>query len=321
MNSEVWYRHAVANRLQSFLLLSVMAGFLALLGWLVWGADGVMVLLITGAVLVMLNPLTTPYLIMRMYQARPLHPAEAAGLYRLLQTLAQRAGMARVPELYYVPSSVLNAFAVGRKNHGAIAVTDGLLRSLGSRELTAVLAHEISHLRSNDIWVMGLADMFSRMTGFLSLFGQILLLINLPLILLMDVSVNWIAILILILAPNLSALAQLGLSRTREYDADLNAARITGDPDALASALVKIERRQGGWLEQIFMPGRGLPNPSLLRTHPPTEERVRRLMELKHSPEVEQSARQPLFQVLPNDLFGNPISGPPRRRFFSGLWY
>jgi heat shock protein HtpX len=71
------------------------------------------------------------------------------------------------------------------------------------------------------------------------------------------------------------------LSRTREYDADLNAARLTGDPGGLAQALARIERVQGGWFERIFLPGRHLPAPSLLRTHPPTEERIARLMALK----------------------------------------
>ncbi len=154
---------------------------------------------------------------------------------------------------------MLNAFAVGTRKHAAIAVTDGLVRQLDMRELVGVVAHEISHVRNNDLWVMGLADMFSRTTSILSLIGQFLLFLNLPLILLSQVTVNWFAIFLLIFAPNLSALAQLALARTREFDADLNAARLTGDPDGLASALVKIERAQGGWLERIFMPNRRVP--------------------------------------------------------------
>lgn len=320
MNSALWYRHAFLNRLQSLLLLLAMAAFLALLGWLLWGVTGVVWLMVFGALLVLFNPMNTPYLIMRMYRAVPLRPDQAPALYALLRQLAERAELARLPELYYLPSPMVNAFAVGRREEGAIAVTDGLLRNLNGREGAAVLAHEISHIRSNDMWVMGLADLFSRMTGLLSLFGQILLLLNLPLILMTGVSINWFAIFILILAPNLSALAQLGLSRTREYHADLNAARLTGDPEGLASALVKIEQRQGGWLERIFLPQRGTPEPSLLRTHPPTEERVRRLMELQQSLDLEEHRKQ--IAVLADELpFARPLRRSPRRWYISGLWH
>lgn len=318
---DAWRRHTLLNRLQSLLLLATMAGFLALVGWLLWGGAGVIWLTVLGAVLVLFNPMTTPALIMRMYRAMPLRPDQAPALYALLQQLSERAGLARVPELYYLPSQVVNAFAVGRREDGAIALTDGLLRALDSREGAAVLAHELSHIRSNDIWVMGLADLFSRLTGFLSLFGQILLLLNLPLILLAEVSINWFAIAVLILAPNLSALAQLGLSRTREYDADLNAARLTGDPEGLARALLKIEQRQGGWLERIFLPQRGTPEPSLLRTHPPTQERVRRLMELQESMRLDPSPRRRITALADQLPFAEPVRRSPRRWYISGLWH
>ncbi len=120
---------------------------------------------------------------------------------------------------------------------------------------------------------MGLANLMSRLTNMLSLFGQFLLFMNL---LPAGVQVSWWAILLLILAPQLAVLAQLGLSRTREYHADLNAALLTGDPEGLTSALMKIERRQRRFLD-LLLPGWGLPEPSWLRTHPPTEERIRRL--------------------------------------------
>ncbi len=128
---------------------------------------------------------------------------------------------------------------------------------------------------------MGLADLFSRLTSLLSLLGLSLLLLYLPLALLTQVEFNGLALLLLVLAPHLSALAQLGLSRTREYDADLNAAALTGEPEALARALVKIEQLQHGWWERILLPGRKIPEPSLLRTHPPTAERVERLLQLR----------------------------------------
>ncbi len=319
MNSIIWYRHALHNRIQSLLLLLVMGGFLALLGMILWGRDGVVSLLFTGLILVLFNPVIAPRLVMRLYRARPLARDEAPVLQQALVQLAQRAGLPRAPELYYVPSSMVNAFAVGNRRQSAIGVTDGLLRTLDAREAVGVLAHEISHIQNNDMWVMGMADMFSRLTSLLSLFGQFLLLVNLPLLLFSQAGINWFAILILIFAPNLSALAQLGLSRTREYDADLNAARLTGDPEGLARALVKIERRQGSFLERIFLPGRRIPDPSLLRTHPPTEERVRRLMELRQPAPV---APLRLAEFRPGGRTASPPGAhSPPRWHINGLWY
>lgn len=281
IDHEAWQQHAWLNRLQSLALLVFMGGFLAALGWLLWGGVGVVVLLVFGIVGVFMNPSLSPTWVMRMYGASRLGQGQAPGLTAALAALAQRAGLPSMPDLYYVPSRMLNAFAVGHPARSAIAVTDGLLNQLEDRELLGVLAHEMSHIHNNDLWVMGLADMFSRATSFLSLFGQLLLIVNLPLVMTGYAAINWLAIALLIFAPNLSALAQLALSRTREYDADLNAARLTGDPEGLASALAKIERVQGGWLERILLPGRRVPEPSLLRTHPRTEDRIRRLADLR----------------------------------------
>lgn len=316
LDAENWLRHAWLNRLQSLLLLAAMGGLLALVGWLLWGGAGIVTLLVAGTVIVLMNPSFAPQWVMRMYGAQPMRPQEAPGLHAVLRELAARAGLEALPRLHYIPSRLINAFAVGSAGQSAIAVTDGLLRALSSREVVAVLAHEVSHVRSNDIWVMGLADMFSRMTSLLSLFGLLLLFISLPLALLTEVSVNWLAIGLLIAAPNLSALAQLGLSRTREYEADLNAVRLTGDPEGMASALRRIERVSGAWLERIFLPGRGIPDPSLLRTHPSTESRIERLRELI----PERSFRA--GPGWPPDV--RPHAGPATRAprwHVNGLWY
>ncbi len=314
VDTDNWRRHAWLNGLQSVLLLAAMGGLLALIGWLLWGGSGIVTLLIAGLVMVLVNPAFAPQWIMRMYGARPLRPAEVPGLYQALHELARRAELDEVPTLHYVPSRMVNAFAVGRAGQSAIAVTDALLRVLPGREVVAVLAHEISHIRSSDTWVMGLADMFSRLTSLLTLFGMLLLLVNLPLLVMNEVTISWFAILLLIVAPNLSALAQLGLSRTREYDADLNAVRLTGDPEGLAQALLRIERVSGAWLERILLPGRGLPDPSLLRSHPPTEARVRRLRELTRFENVQPRWLPPL----------NPVAQTPTRTprwHVNGLWY
>ncbi len=315
-----WLENAWRNRLQSLLLLAVMGAFLAALGWLLWGGQGLWMLLGMGAVAVAFNPSISPALVMRLYGARPIPEHELPELHRLVAQLAGRAGLARPPSLYLVPSGMLNAFAVGTPEEASLGLTDGLLRQLNLRELAGVLAHEISHVRNRDLWVMGLADLFSRATSMLSWFGQFLLLLNLPLLMMGGVTISWSAILLLVFAPTLSALAQLALSRTREFDADLNGARLTGDPDGLASALLKIERVQGSWLERVFLPGRRIPEPSLLRTHPETSERVARLMALKA--DLGQGAGLYPEDRVPQRL---AVSGAPVTRrpgwHLSGLWH
>jgi heat shock protein HtpX len=320
IDKQVWRQHAWLNRTQSLFLLAAMAGFLALLGWLLWGADGIVMLLAVGVMGMLLNPTLSPQWVMRLYGASRIGPEQAPALWSVVSRLTERAHLPARPELYYVPSRMLNAFAVGTRKRSAIAVSDGLLRQLSLQEVAGVLAHEISHVGNNDLWVMGLADTFSRATSMLSLLGQLLLVLNLPLILFSAAPINWFAILLLIFAPTLSALAQLALSRTREYDADLNAARLTGDPDGLIRALAKIEQVQGGWLERIFMPGRRIPEPSLLRTHPETRERIGRLMALK--PAL-AGVEAPPFGTTAFDApsaFGKPIGRPPRWHV-SGLWH
>lgn len=147
--------------------------------------------------------------------------------------LAARAGLPAVPVPHYVPSGVVNAFATGSKHHAAIALTDGLLRSLTPRELTGVLGHEIAHIANEDLRVMGLADSISRLTHLLALLGQLAIVLSLPALLLGVTEVNWPALLLLAVAPQLALLAQLGLSRVREFDADRLAAELTGDPHGL----------------------------------------------------------------------------------------
>ncbi len=320
IDATIWMQHAWRNRLQSLFLLLLMAAFLALLGTLLWGPDGIWFMLTIGVMAILLGPTVSPQWVMRLYGARRLSPDEAPELHEMVRTLAARADIGHLPELYYLPSSMLNAFAVGNSRHSAIAVTDGLLRHLSPRELRGVLAHEISHVRNNDLFVMGLADTFSRATSTLSLMGQFLLLVNLPLILVSGATISWLAIFLLVFAPTFSTLAQLALSRTREFDADLGAAWLTEDPEGLASALRKIEKIQGSWLERIFMPGRGIPEPSILRTHPDTEERIARLLSLK----TRFGERPPALPADARPWLGglaDPVRRPPRWHIGSGLWH
>tara|TARA_Y100001934_G_scaffold259713_1_gene331272 strand:- start:447 stop:1418 length:972 start_codon:yes stop_codon:yes gene_type:complete len=319
VDNEKWYMHAWRNRTQSAILLLLMFGYAGFLGYLLWGDVGFLLTVIVCIFALTVSPNLPPTLLMNMYKAINIAPKQAPGLHHRLEILSRRAGLPKKPELYYLPSSALNAFAVGSKDHSAIAISDGLLATLDSNELTAVLAHEISHIRSEDTWVMGVADLFSRITSLLSLVGQLLVLINIPLIIYTNLSINWIAIVLLIIAPSISALTQLALSRTREFDADLNAARLTGNPESLARALAKIENRHSGWFEHIFLPGRRTPEPSILRTHPATEERVRRLLSLK--PKDMPQKYRTLPPLSSDYTFLNPRVNSRPRWHVNGLWY
>ncbi len=313
--------HRNQNILHSILLLTGMVMLLAGLGHLLAGSTGAIMALGFSILGIVINPGLSPHLLLRMYRAQPLDESSAPDLNNALQVLAQRANLPYTPALFYIPSDMINAFAVGSHRHAAIALTQALLERMPAREIIGVLAHEISHVKNHDTWVMGVADLFSRLTASLSLFGQILVFINLPLLIFTEYSINWYAILLLILAPNLSALLQLALSRTREYNADLGAVELTGDPAGLAQALVRLEQTTGRYMEQLFRPGSRLPSPSILRTHPPTEERVRRLMELAEARQTGRSA------VLDSAAMAPPVWSTQMpayrrpRRHISGLWY
>lgn len=316
-NGGHWRSQALLNALQSAVLILFMGGFMAALGWQLWGGSGVALLLFVGLLSLVFNPALSPSWVMKLYGAKPLQKEHAPALSELTRWLCERAGLDREPEIYLIPSRVMNAFSVGFSGRSAVALSDAMMRQLGLRELAGVLAHEISHIRHNDLWVMGLADLFSRMTSMMAFVGQILLVMNLPLMLLGMVTINWGLILLLMFAPLVSALAQLALSRTREYAADLSAARLTGDPRGLAKALEQIEQAQGGWFEHVLAPGNRVPDPSLLRTHPRTEERVERLLDLEQ--EMDQRDRLPLEKLL--HRYDHPeVTRNPRRRLWGTWW-
>lgn len=320
VDKEKLQQHRLINWLQSAILLGGMLLVLAALGWIIGGPFMMVWTVIAGALLLVLGPRLSPHLILAMYQARRIHTYEAPQLYYLVDRIAGKAGLSHAPTLFYVPSRTLNAFTVGNRREAAIAVTDGLLRNMGLREIAGVLAHEVSHISNNDMWVMGLADLVSRITSLLSLIGMLLVLVNLPLILFSDLTIPWLAILLLILAPTVASLLQFALSRTREHDADLDAVEMTGDPHGLASALEKLERSTHGLFERIMLPGRRVPDPSLLRTHPPTEERIRRLLSYAdRHPGIEGLALPP-ERELPLTRHTRAVSRPPRWRLRSGYW-
>jgi len=268
------------NRLQSIGLvggLLALAASLAhvLLGptWMPWFA-GLVAFGLGGA-----SRLSSAAL-MRLSGALPLDPHAAPELHALVAGLAGRAGLARTPRLYWLPRAFLNAFAVGSRSDPAIALSEGLLRTLTPSEVTAVLAHEVAHVRSGDMRVMLLAEIAARITGTFALLGVFLTLLNAPLVARGEVVIEWWVIALLVFSPTLSVLLQLALSRARERAADLAAVELTGDPRALASALRKIGSFQEGILDRLLFRHRHGPESPWLRTHPATEERVRLLLSL-----------------------------------------
>jgi len=310
--------HKIRNVLHSALLLAGMAGILFLASWSLWGLEIALWAMAGGLLGFLLSPTIAPDWVMRAYRARPVDRQTFPEGAELIETLGRRAGLERPPRLYLLPSSTLNAFAVGNRREAAIAVTMGLLRTLTWREFAGVLAHELSHVRNNDLWLMGLADMLSRLTSLLATIGVLLAIASLPLLLFGYAPVPFLTLLILLGAPVLGSLLQLALSRAREFDADLEAATLTRDPAGLAAALEKLDRYQGRYWEEILLPGRRMPEPSLLRTHPPTEERIERLLSLLGE------AERPTYPEAPIDRRWPPTlgldAGTPRFRA-TGYWY
>jgi heat shock protein HtpX len=308
-------RHKLRNVVQSAILLGGMVGLLALCGWILFGPDGLLGMALGSALALAFSPKISPALVLRLYRARELTPPELPDVFAVLDRLTQRAGLRHRPRLYYIPSRMLNAFAVGGRDDAVIALTDGMLRSLSLRELAGVLGHEISHVRNNDLWLMGLADLVGRLTRVMTLFGLLLLIVAVPLWAGGGGS-PWLVIPLLVLAPQLTTLLQLALSRAREYDADLDAAGLTGDPMGLAGALAKLERFQRGTWEQILMPGYRLPEPSLLRSHPPTAERIARLRALQPA-----AAAAPAFEGAMEWPGARAAVAARPRGHLLGYWY
>lgn len=279
-------RHRAVTLLQTFLLLLVMLGFLALLGMVIAGTEGIVISLAGGALLMLLYPSLNPELIARIYGAKKLEKQHAATLYAYLDQLAERADLANAPLLYLLNTPVMTAFTVGTRTRAVIILSRGMIDRLTLPEVVGVMAHETAHIANNDLGLMTLTDVITRLTAILSVIGQLMVFFFLPLYLLAAVQIPWLGILILIAAPVASTLLQLTFSRVREYDADLTAAYLTGDPGHLASALSKIEYEEQGLLERILIPGRQEKVPSLFRTHPDTQMRIERLLALQLPPEV-----------------------------------
>lgn len=313
----VQYHLKARNTLHTWLIFLAMNALLMLIGYLILDVPGIAFALFLVVLAFIITPRLSPDIVLRLYRTQALTPLFAGELYAMVEDLTQKAGLQRSPTLHYLPSAVLNSFTVGDKNNYKIVLSDGLIRSLTRRELYGVLAHEISHVKNNDLQVMAFADVMSRVTAIMSLTGILTLLVSLPLVLMGSMAIPILGLLLLTFAPNIAALLQLALSRTREFIADQQAVELTGDPLGLASALEKIDAVERHWAKRLLVPHYRLAEPSLLRTHPLSEERIKRLQRLAdQSPShgyLEESA-------LPNHLRDVRPRYKPRHRIH-GMWY
>lgn len=278
------------NQIKTAALLGLLSGLLVLGSYyLVGNEQGLYMGLILAAIASFGSWYYSDRAALATYNAQPIARHEAPELYDMVATLSDRAGIP-MPKLVVVPTNSPNAFATGRDpEHATVAVTQGILNLLSREELEGVLAHELTHVRNHDTLTQAVAG---TLAGAITFIGRILTFGALygPVTRDNRQGSNPFGILFLIvLAPIAAALLQLAISRTREYAADSGSAEITGNPAALARALEKLEAVG----RQIPMNGNPAMSPllivnplstegllALFRTHPPTEERIRRLLEL-----------------------------------------
>jgi heat shock protein HtpX len=274
------------NNLKTVTLLASLTGALVLVGSLIGGRSGASVGLVLGLLMVGGSYWFSDRIAVRAAGARPMEPAEFAWLQHDLAGMAERGGMP-VPRLYLSPSPQPNAFATGRNERKAlVCVTEGLIEALDRRELRGVVAHELAHIKNKDILIGSIAAAIAtgltfvvQMAMWSGLFGgddedrpnPVLLM------------------LMMLVAPLAASLIQMALSRSREFEADRVGAEIAGDPGALASALSKIEvlsqrvpmrispSQASAWIVNPLS-GRKVQFANLFLTHPPTADRVDRLM-------------------------------------------
>ncbi len=271
-------RHRNRNLVHTALLLAGIFGLMAGVGLILAGRQGLISTTALGILYILMTQQLPAHLWLRLLGVRPPAPWEAPDLYAAVEDLSFRAGLPRAPQLFYLPTPLVNALTGGSLGRSIIALSQGLLRALNTEEVTAVLAHEISHLMHNGLRVLRVAGALARITDLFAFFGQLLILTSIPLLVIGGTPVAWEAILLLLAAPWLSLLMWLALSRTREFDADLGAVELTGNPAGLARALTKLDYYNDRLWRGFFLPGFGRSPSDLLRTHPSTRARISRLM-------------------------------------------
>ncbi|HMJ49717.1 MAG TPA: zinc metalloprotease HtpX [Burkholderiales bacterium] len=274
------------NWLKTSLLMAAVVALFGVVGSLIGGGTGMVVALVLAGAMNLWAYWFSDKMVLRMYDAQEVDENSAPQLYGIVRELAQSVQLP-MPKVYLIDEPQPNAFATGRNpEHAAVAATTGILRLLTPRELRGVLAHELSHVKHRDILISTISATIA---------GAISSIANLGLIFggsgQNERNVHpLVALLILIVAPLAALLIQLAISRSREFDADRGGAEVSGDPQALASALEKIERYARGQpmataelhpetaQMMIINPLSGSGVHGLFSTHPSTAERVARLL-------------------------------------------
>jgi len=277
----------MSNAFKTTLLLGVLTGLLMWIGQMLGGTQGLVFALIFAAMMNFGSYWFSDRIVLATYGARALSEEQAPDLFRVVRELATGAHMP-MPRVYLIASESPNAFATGRSpEHAAVAVTEGIMRLLSLDELRGVLAHELSHVKNRDTLISAIAAtlagvvmMIARMAQWAAIFGgmrrdereegggglELLLMI--------------------VVAPIAAMLIQLAISRAREYEADASGARLSHAPGSLAAALQKIAAASdriplpaGPATAHLWIvnPLRGNWLANLFSTHPPIEERIRRL--------------------------------------------
>lgn len=276
------------NWVKTTILMAAITALFVVVGGVIGGQRGMMMALAFALAMNFFSYWFSDKMVLRMYNAQEVDETNAPQFYRVVKELAQRAGLP-MPRVYLIEEDAPNAFATGRNpEHAAVAATTGILRVLSERELRGVMAHELTHVRHRDILISTIsatmAGAISALANFAMFFGG------------RDENgrpANPIAsIAVAILAPLAAMMIQMAISRAREYEADRGGAEISGDPQALASALDKIHRYAQGVpfaaaeehpataQMMIMNPLAGGAIANLFSTHPATEDRIARLMEM-----------------------------------------
>lgn len=287
----------MANTIKTTLLLGLLTALLIVAGDLLGGSQGIVVGFVLAVVMNAGSYWFSGDIALRMANARQVSEAEAPALYQVVRDVAGQAGLP-MPRVAIIQSPQPNAFATGRDaNHAVVAVTTGILNLLNRDELAGVLAHELGHVRNHDILVSSVAATIAGAIVMAAHFAQFAMLFGgygyggrdrrdgtNPLG----------ALLLIILGPLAATIIQLAISRSREYGADATGARIVGDPEALARALEKLAAASrvtppmnvSPAVSPLFImnPLKGQALASLFSTHPPIEERVRRLRAMEGLP-------------------------------------
>ena len=253
-----------------------------IIGQVLGGQQGMIIALLFGLGVNFFSYWFSDKMVLRMYKATEIERSDAPQLWDMVDRLRQNADLP-MPKVYVIPDDQPNAFATGRNpDNAAVAVTNGIVRMLNPAELEGVMAHELAHVKNRDILTgsiaAAIAASITMLARFAFWFGD------------RDRGGAIASILMLILAPIAAMLIQMGISRVREYSADRDGGRICGSPQSLASALNKLQRGSEAipmdaepstahmFIVSPFA-GMGGGLRSLFSTHPPTEERIRRLME------------------------------------------